>query len=58
MQRILIIGCSGSGKSTLARQLAERLSLPLTHLDRLFWLEGWQMRERMWNPIFANWKAF
>ena len=46
MQRILIIGCSGSGKSTLARQLAERLSLPLTHLDRPFRLEGWQMRER------------
>lgn len=46
MHRILIIGCSGSGKSTLARQLANRLNLPLTHLDRLFWMEGWQMRER------------
>ncbi len=42
MKRIIIIGCSGSGKSTLARQLASRLSLPLVHLDKLYWRENWR----------------
>lgn len=41
MQRILIIGCSGGGKSTLSRKLSEKLALPLTHLDVLFWKPGW-----------------
>lgn len=31
--RIHIIGGSGSGKSTLGRQLSERLSIPVHHLD-------------------------
>lgn len=41
MDRIMIIGCGGSGKSTLARQLGEKLNLPVTHLDQLFWTPGW-----------------
>lgn len=41
MERILIIGCGGAGKSTLARQLGEKLSIPVVHLDRLFWKPGW-----------------
>lgn len=41
MQRILIIGCSGGGKSTLTRQLAQKLTLPVTHLDVLWWKPGW-----------------
>jgi len=39
--RIAIIGCAGGGKSTLARRLAERLTLPLVHLDVLYWKPGW-----------------
>lgn len=42
MERILIIGCSGSGKTTLARGLADKTGLPLVHLDRLWWRDGWK----------------
>jgi adenylate kinase family enzyme len=41
MRRILIVGNSGGGKSTLARRLGERLSLPVIHLDVIFWKPGW-----------------
>ncbi len=42
MERIVIVGCSGSGKSTLARELGQRLGLPVTHLDALYWEPGWR----------------
>ena len=38
----MIIGCSGSGKTTLARELSEELSLPLVHLDKLYWTGYWE----------------
>ena len=41
MQRILIIGSGGAGKSTLSRRIAERLRLPVVHLDRMYWRAGW-----------------
>lgn len=50
-QRILVIGCSGAGKSTLARALAERLGLPLIHLDHEYWLPGWA------QPSRADWRS-
>lgn len=37
MKKVIVIGCPGSGKSTFARALAEKTSLPLCHLDMLYW---------------------
>ena len=39
--RIAVIGCSGGGKSTLTARLADRLGLPVVHLDVLYWKPGW-----------------
>jgi adenylate kinase family enzyme len=40
MPRIVIIGNSGSGKSHLAKTLSGTYSIPLIHLDQLFWMPG------------------
>ena len=45
MQRILIIGGPGGGKSTLTRALSQRLDLPVTHLDQIWWTPGWINRD-------------
>ena len=42
MRRILIIGNAGSGKSTFAVALAQKLGLPLIHLDQLYWQGNWE----------------
>ncbi|WP_040714202.1 topology modulation protein [Nocardia takedensis] len=44
MDRIAILGCGGSGKTFLANQLAELLTLPLTHLDAVYY-------DADWNPL-------
>ena len=41
MRRVAVIGSGGAGKSVVATQLSERTGLPVTHLDHLFWREGW-----------------
>lgn len=41
MKKVLIIGTNGSGKTTFARKLAEKTSLPLVHLDKLYWRDNW-----------------
>ena len=40
-KRIVILGVSASGKSTLARALAQKLSIPLVHMDSIMWNPGW-----------------
>lgn len=51
MKRILIVGCAGSGKSTLGKKLAQKLHLPLVHLDHFHWLPG---RNRRTDDAFAQ----
>ena len=41
MQRVIVIGPCGAGKSTAAIELGRLLDLPVHHLDRLHWREGW-----------------
>ncbi|MBL3820698.1 DNA topology modulation protein [Bacillus sp. BSL6] len=42
MKKIILIGSGGSGKSTLARQLSNKLSIKVHHLDALFWKPNWE----------------
>lgn len=41
-KKILVLGNGASGKSTLAKYLSEKLSIPLLHLDTIYWENGWQ----------------
>ena len=45
MEKIAIIGSPGAGKTTLARTLHKELDIKVYHLDRLFWLPGWQRKD-------------
>lgn len=52
MRRILVIGSSGAGKSVFAARLAERVGLPLIHLDAIYWKPGWVQTPRdEWTRI-------
>jgi len=42
MKRILVIGCCGAGKTMAALELGRKFSLPVYHLDKLWWLSGWR----------------
>ena len=46
MERVMIVGGPGSGKSTLARLLGEKTGLPVFHMDRIHWMDGWVERGR------------
>ncbi len=43
-KRIIVIGSPGAGKSTFTKRLSRTTGIPLHHLDRIYWLPGW-------NPI-------
>jgi hypothetical protein len=61
-ERIAIMGNAGGGKSTLARVMAAKSGLPLTEVDKLLWLPGWELcpddkYEAQHAPLIAgeNW---
>lgn len=37
MKRILVIGCPGAGKTYFSKRLGAILSLPIIHMDNLYW---------------------
>ena len=41
IKKIAIIGCGGAGKSTLSTELGNLLSLPVFHLDNIYWNPNW-----------------
>ncbi len=41
MNKIIVIGNMASGKTTFSKALAEKLNLPLVHLDKIFWCGKW-----------------
>ena len=43
--RIMIFGLPGAGKSTFALKLGQLLNIPVFHLDRYFFKEGWKERD-------------
>ena len=43
-KKILVLGNGGAGKSTFAADMGRRFSLPVVHLDKLWWLPGWVNR--------------
>jgi len=44
-QRVLCYGATGAGKSTAASVLGTYLDLPVTLVDEVCWLPGWQKRD-------------
>ena len=46
MRRMIVVGCPGSGKTTLALELGRKLSLPVIHLDTLYWRPGWKPSDK------------
>lgn len=53
-RRIVVLGNGGAGKSTFAADMGGRFSLPVVHLDRLWWLPGWVTRsEEAFDALLA-----
>ena len=46
MKRIMVVGCPRLGKSTVAIRIAQKLDLPVVHLDQIHYAPGWQERTK------------
>lgn len=46
MKKVIVIGCAGSGKSVFSRSFAQKMGLPLYHLDNIWWREDGTNVER------------
>ncbi|MEH6496466.1 MAG: AAA family ATPase [Pseudomonas marincola] len=46
MRRIMIVGGPGSGKSTLAFRLQKQTGLPIIHMDKIYWSDGWILNSK------------
>jgi adenylate kinase family enzyme len=54
LMRTVIIGNSGSGKSHLAKSLSALYSLPVIHLDRIFWMPGGFNQKKSKDEMFRE----
>ena len=54
MKRIMVVGCPGSGKSTVAIRIAQKLDLPVVHLDQIHYAPGWQERTEVEKTRLAT----
>lgn len=53
--KIAILGGSGSGKTTLGRRLGEKLSIPVLHLDSVYWKKNWtNISKEEFNTYMKN----
>jgi adenylate kinase family enzyme len=52
--RTVIIGNSGSGKSHLAKSLSSLHSLPVIHLDQIFWMPGGFNEKKSKDEMFRK----
>lgn len=56
--RVAVVGNSGSGKSTLVQRVGAECSLPVRHLDQIFWTSGWELAdEREFDLAHKSWLA-
>lgn len=46
MKRIALIGCGGSGKTWLSNRLGELIEAPVTHLDAVYYDDGWNALDK------------
>ncbi len=46
MGKIIVIGSAGAGKSTFSKELADKLSIKVYHLDCFMWKPRWEVTER------------
>ncbi len=45
-RKLLVVGCGGAGKSTFSLEVGKLFCLPVVHLDKIWWLPGWENRTR------------